>query len=87
MIQRCILVLFALLLHAGAAAAQDLAVRGVVIGPDAKPVAGPVVVLHRVAEGGGATVAEVKPEALEAGDGGDILEAQPERQAEGGERS
>jgi phage shock protein A len=31
--------------------------------------------------------ASSRPEALEAGNGGDILEAQPERQAEGGERS
>ena len=38
--------------------AQQLTVRGVVIGPDAKPVADQVVVLHRVSQGGGETVAQ-----------------------------
>jgi len=60
--RRFLFVAAAALLHAGTARAQDiprdLTVRGVVIGPDSKPVPGQIVVLHRVSAGGGATVAE-----------------------------
>jgi hypothetical protein len=58
LIPAVLIVMAGCVLGAGAVRAQDLAVRGQVIGPDNAGVPDQRVVLHRVDGGGGATIAE-----------------------------